>query len=416
MEALTLDVVADASLDLGSVTVSNAYLDGMHLATEEINRRGGVEGVPVELIVHDHGGDPAEAERLIGQVLAGDPVAVLYAGPGTALIPHRPLLFETGVPVVLLGGDLYTARVLFPQVFQTTIPWEWQAHEIARYVVTDRKDQDVVFLGSGPEAATARDALAAALAYWGGDLDAGFVIRSGGTPGRKPYLRAGSADRVVVFGTDADSPIDLVKAVEELAQAEGRTALPGFTAASALLGQERLASLPAGTTACDRYTWAGWAEPIPRVGKFRKGLEASTGRLPAGHEQEGYDAVKSLAVGLRQTGGRGGPDLIDALEDIADQTFSGVPVSLGPDDHVFAPRDELGLFAVPGPKDELDPWLGEDPWMPVMRTFTYDGERTNFLEVDRTVFFPFWNENIPSPKYWRSRYGIVSRPGEDALH
>jgi ABC-type branched-subunit amino acid transport system substrate-binding protein len=415
-EALALDVVADLSAELGTMAMSNTYLDGVRLAVEEVNDGGGVGGLPIELLLHDHGGDPAEAERLVGEVLGGDPVALLHVGPGAALVPHRPRFLQTGVPVVLLEGDLYTGRALFPQVFQTTIPWEWQANEIARYVVTDREDQDVVFLGSGPEAGTALDAFETALAYWGGDLGAGFVVRSGRTPGRKPSLRAVDADRVVVFGTDAVSPIDLVKAVEDLAQAEGRGDLPGFTAASALLGQERGASLPAGTTACDRYTWAGWAEPIPRVGRFRDRLAGSAGGVPVGHEQEGYDAVKALTVALRQTGGRGGPELVDALEGIVNRTFSGFPVSLGPDDHLFAPRDELGLFAVPGRNDELDPWLGENPWMPVMRTFTYDGERTNFLERDRTVFFPFWNENIPSPKYWRSRYGIVSRPGEDRLH
>jgi len=92
-------------------------------------------------------------------------------------------------------------------------------------------------------------------------------------------------------------------------------------------------------------------------------------------------------------------------------------VDFGPDDHVFAPRDELGLFAVAGPKERLDPWevAGTDPWRPVMRTFTYDGRRTSVLDMDRKVFFPFWGKDQPGPVYWRSRYGIVTRPN-DPLH
>jgi len=50
-----------------------------------------------------------------------------------------------------------------------------------------------------------------------------------------------------------------------------------------------------------------------------------------------------------------------------------------------------------------------------MRTFTYDGTRTNVLDIDRKVFFPFWGKDQPGPEYWRSRYGIATRPG-DRLH
>jgi len=51
-----------------------------------------------------------------------------------------------------------------------------------------------------------------------------------------------------------------------------------------------------------------------------------------------------------------------------------------------------------------------------MRTFTYDGRRTSVLDSDRTAFFPFWNKYQPGPNYWRSIYGITSKPKRDPLH
>jgi hypothetical protein len=39
----------------------------------------------------------------------------------------------------------------------------------------------------------------------------------------------------------------------------------------------------------------------------------------------------------------------------------------------------------------------------------------NFLDRDKKIFFPFWQPKRPTPKYWRSLYGIVSRPS-DPLH
>jgi ABC-type branched-subunit amino acid transport system substrate-binding protein len=421
-DVLSLDVVADVSPELGTIQLPNTYVEGMQLAVEEINAGIGVDGHSIQLLLHDHSGVPAEAKRLVGEVLDGDPLAILYVGPGPALSPNRGRFAESGVPVVLLGGDLYTSRGLFPQAFQTTIPWEWQANAIARYVVTDREADDVVFIGSGPEARSARGALREALGYWGGDLDAGFDDRSRDPEAglTRAFRRAGTADWVVVFG-DSLRALELTNAIEEDASIDRTTDpedRPGISGPSALLvPSEGLAHPEPGTSACSTYTWSGWADPIGRVGRFRARFEEFAGRPPSGLEQEGYDAIKTLVSALRQTGGKGGSPLIRALEGIKDRTFSGFPIHLGPDDHLFAPRDELGLFAVPGPREELDPWQERDGnWRPIMRTFTYDGERTSVLDRDRRVFFPYWNKNLPGPKYWRSRYGIASRPGRDSLH
>ncbi len=89
---------------------------------------------------------------------------------------------------------------------------------------------------------------------------------------------------------------------------------------------------------------------------------------------------------------------------------------LGPDDHTLTDETFLGLFAVAGPGEEPEPWVAGTPWRPIVRTFTFDGQRTSFLERDRRVFFPFWREGRPSPKFGRSRYGITTRAAEDPVH
>ena len=76
----------------------------------------------------------------------------------------------------------------------------------------------------------------------------------------------------------------------------------------------------------------------------------------------------------------------------------------------------VGLFAVAGAEEEAEPWLEGVPWRPIIRTFTYDGERTVLHERDRRVFFPSWRPNRPSPKFHRSRWGIATRARRDPLH
>jgi branched-chain amino acid transport system substrate-binding protein len=416
VQPLTLPVVA--ALTGPEAEADRSYLDGMRLAVQEANAAGGVEGRSVELSFHDDGGDPERAgEAMAGLLMEGSP-AILYVGPGTAVTPLRSQFLQTGTPLVLLEGDLYTSLGLFAQAFQTTIPWQWQANAIARYVVTDRDARDVVFVGSGPEAGSAAAALDAALAYWGGGLTEAFTDRDADpvTGLRDPLRRAARSDRAVVFGPGR-AALETVNAIEEAADPAAPPRITG--AAGLLIRAPSLAHPDPGTSACYAYTWAGWAEPIPRVGSFAGRFEGALGHPPEGLEQEGFDAVRVLVDGLRATGGVGGAALVGAIEEAPGRTYSSFPVSFGPDDHLFPPRSELGLFAVPGAKEALDPWQDRDAdpalWRPVMRTFTYDGERNSILDRDRRVFFPFWRKGQPGPEYWRSRYGIVTRP-EDPLH
>lgn len=366
------------------------------------------------LKLHDSTGFPGRATQEMAQLLSTKATAILYAGAGTAISPLRQQFVGTGTPVVLLEGDLYTSRGLFSQVFQTTVPWVWQANVIARYVVTDRKAQDVVFVGLGPEAQAASASLVSALEYWGGSLAESFVVSK--VLPLDAVHQVVAVDWVVAFGSAAD----VLEIQRQAPAALDAGAAPGFSAPSSLLIHDAAFAGPqVGTSAVYPYTWAGWAEAIPRVRSFIERFESRFGRRPAGLEQEGFDAVRILAEGLRATGGRGGDELVRAIEDLPERTFSSFPIDFGPDDHLFLPRSELGLFAVPGPRETLDPWQARvtDRWLwrPIMRTFTYNGERTSVLERDRRVFFPAWRNDLPAPTYAESRYGIVAGHS-DPLH
>lgn len=391
------------------------YVEGMQAAVDAVNAGGGIGGRPLALVVRDDAGDPSRAATLLaGATPTPTPLpAVLYVGPGPTLAPLGPALERAGSPVVLLSGDLYSSDGLFRQVFQTTLPWAWQAHVIARYLILDRRYRTIAFIGSGPEAARAAALAGEALAYWGGSLAWASTYQAGQDPPPAAITRAGRADAVIDFGAPSDSVL-LARALAAI-----RPRRPQVVGSAALLEAAAAGARPVpGSIACYTYTWAGWAQPIDRVAAFRRSFQQVIGKPPAGLEQEGYDAVRVLALALKRTDGRGGSVLTRTLESVVrDRVFSSFPVDLGPDDHEFLPRDELGLFAVAGPKEPLDPWEapGSIPWRPVMRTFTSDGKRTNVLDMDRPVFFPFWTKDQPGPQYWRSRYGIVSR-SDDPLH
>jgi len=65
---------------------------GMEMSLEEINKRGGIYGKPVEVVVYDSGGDADRALALYRKLVEQDKVVVvigpLYSGPCQVLIPQ----------------------------------------------------------------------------------------------------------------------------------------------------------------------------------------------------------------------------------------------------------------------------------------------------------------------------------------
>lgn len=343
-------------------------VDGMRLAEAE-------SGIALE--VTRPGPDPVSTLR---DMLGLRPPAIVVVDQPAAVTEARPDIETARVPVLLVGGDLYSSRSLFRYAFQVSVPLAWQAGVLAHYLVTDRGHEKIAIRGPDPD---------------------GVFASALGEEGVSPVETEEGADAVVA--------IERRRLLRVPPQ--GQLAL----SSDALAATERV---PAGTVACAHYTWAGWADMIPRVHEFRERFAAEFGRQPLGPEQDGYEAFRAIGEALNLTEGRGGDALVRALESFREETYSSIPIRLGPDDHVLAEQSQLGLFAVAGP-DETQATgeaVGAVPWRALMRTFTTNGERVNLLDMDKRVFFPGWRPREPSPNYWRSRFGIVTRPDEDPLH
>jgi branched-chain amino acid transport system substrate-binding protein len=388
------------------------YLDGITLGAAAVNRRGGIVGRPLEIPVVDDSGDPAATADLLREaVQTPGTAAVLVVGPARSVVAARPEIEATRTPVVLLGGDLYSGRDLFRQAFQTSIPYRWQAAVMARYLVKDRGHERVVLVTErGPGAEVARRAFTAAMLEEGSTSSLRLPLVPGSDLSAL-VERMDDADAVAYFG---DAP-----AGRRLSRALGSLDDPPQLAASSVALRPSFAGPGGpepGTVAPYPYTWAGWAEPIRRIGAFRDLCFRKLGHRPEGFEQEGFDAVRILAAGLRRSDGHGGDSLVRALESFTEALWASLPIRLGPDDHLFFSDRQLGLFAVEGPGEGPESWVAEwAPWRPIMRTFTGNGERTTVIDRDKDVFFPGWRPREPAPDFWTSRYGIVTRQG-DPLH
>lgn len=397
LDATRPDVTGREDVPLGQTVLA-----GMRLA----EGRDPPEGArPVQLNVMD--ANEADVE----EVLASSPPIILVVGDASAVVAARHEVEAAQVPVVVVGDDLYTPQQLHRYVFQTSIPVRWQARVLASYFIEDRGEERVVIVADADDEGWVHQAFGQAFAEEGGP--APTVIPDSG-----PWLGelrevAASADAVVaLLPPETAAALGLRKADLGDVDFPGRLVVGSTSVAPDLGG-----ALPIGSGFVLPYTWAGWADMLPRVRAFRELFMSVNGLPPGGLEQEGYDAVMAVSEALGRTDGAGGEALVRALEGFREETYSSLPIRLGPDDHVFAEQSHLGLFAVVDPAAVGRPGetYGSPPLAPVMRTFTTDGEKVNLLDRDKRIFFPFWRPKRPTPKYWRSEYGIISR-SSDPLH
>ncbi len=95
-----LGVIVDVSGPSASLGIAGR--NGMQLAVEEVNAKGGIQGQPIELLYRDDGLDPAMARQAGEELIALGVDAAL--GPMTSTMAEQlaPLFTEAGI--LLMGG------------------------------------------------------------------------------------------------------------------------------------------------------------------------------------------------------------------------------------------------------------------------------------------------------------------------
>lgn len=394
--------------------------EGADLAVHTLNRSV-AEGRPLfQLVTLDDEGDPQRATELVTQLAANeDTVGIVYAGPAEGLPPAERALTLAGIPAILCYGDLYSARLLRPHLFQASPPYLWQARAIARYLVRDRRYGRIGLLtehgsldGRVTVAATVEaieatgDARITKVAYEVGTLPGPEALADGAVQ----RLRNRRVQAVVAQG----SPVfyaDLNRAVRTKTTPRWHPQVVGFDPAVYPTAPEA----GAGTVAADSYARGAHYLPIPSFERFRTAFaDWWDGDEPLGWELRAFDAASMIGWAAQKT--RPGADVAATLESLNGARFGGLDVTFGPDDHTAVDQTTIGLWVRPRSAfTDLIP-TSDLPWLPLARGFSIDGERTAILNRDWK--FLFRNPpppDGPAPRVGRMRYAVTS-PRSDRVH
>ncbi|NYT61995.1 ABC transporter substrate-binding protein [Alcaligenaceae bacterium] len=323
------------------------YKKGMELAVEQINAAGGVNGKQLELIIRDDNSNPGDAVRVAEELLARDKVDVLtgtflsHIGLAvTDFAKHKKVFFLASEPltdkIVWADGNHYTYRLRNSTYMQVAmlIPaavkmnkkrwaivypnYEYGQSAVATFKTLLKQAQpDVEFVAEQ----------AAPL----GKIDAGNVVQA--LADAKPEAMFN-----VLFATD------LSKFVRAGTQ---RNFFKGLPVVSMLTGEpEYLDALGAETPVgwvVTGYPW--YAIDTPEHNTFLQAYQHRFNDYPRLGTIVGYNAILSLAAGIKKAGSTNTEALVEAFKGLEVGTPFGRIVYRGID-HQSTMGAYVGTLAV----------------------------------------------------------------------
>ncbi len=422
---------------VGTMTGSDSWrgedaFEGADLAVHELNRALDEDDRRYELVTLDDEGDAARATDLVRQLAASDRTAgVVYAGPPEGLPSAEAALEDAGIPALLCYGDLYSARLLKPNLFQVSPPYLWQARRIAAYLYRDRRYERVgLLVPKTLSGRTARGSFAAAARAF---RRRATVVQTYDPAAETLRDQLDALERARVQAVVVDgSPGAVALALGEL-RARGATyrttrlARRGRPAPwrpqvaafdLALSPRIRPGLVPPGTVASDDYARGAHYLPVPSLREFRSAFENWWGEQPLGWERRAYEATRLIGWAFARAVAEE-TSVAETLGGVERQRFGGLDVVLGPDDHTVVNQPYVGLWVVPRPGAPVPerPRLPEAlPWVPLARGFSIDGETTDVAARDwRYLFRSAPSARGQAPKNPRWRFGVTT-PRSDPVH
>ena len=141
-EPIKVGVLEDQSGDFAAATIGK--LHAIQLATEEINKAGGIAGRTIELVVYDTQSDNTRYQEFMRRVLQRDQVDVVFAGFSSASREaYRPIVnqfdglafynnqYEGGV----CDANMIVTGAVPEQQFSTLIPWMMETYGKKVYTI-----------------------------------------------------------------------------------------------------------------------------------------------------------------------------------------------------------------------------------------------------------------------------------------
>ncbi len=270
----------------GAVSGTN-WRDGVILAIEEVNAKGGILGRKIETPHFDTQSDASVSRGLIQKVLDNDPYVVLGPIFSGSVLVDMMLTQQAEVPEIVGGEAAAVTQKNNPYVFRTSFGQQFSMPKIAAYVHDGLKAKTVAVLwvnndfGKGgrdsfvSEAKSRNTQIVADVATESGQVDfAADVIK----------LKAANADAIFVYTNEEES----ARFLREAAKQGIKTPLIGETT---LLSQKVIELAGPAANGVRGHVGLSADAPVPSLQAFAEKFKKRFGYVNDHNGIKGYTAI-----------------------------------------------------------------------------------------------------------------------------
>lgn len=146
--AATVKIGVVEELTGGVATYGQHSLNGMKLAVDEVNAKGGIKGLgKIQLVIEDNKSDAAETVNAYNKLITRDRVVALI-GPATSTntLAAGPIAQRAGIPVITPSGTAVKVTDVGNYIFRACFIDPFQGYVMANFAYKDKKFRRVALL------------------------------------------------------------------------------------------------------------------------------------------------------------------------------------------------------------------------------------------------------------------------------
>jgi branched-chain amino acid transport system substrate-binding protein len=143
-DVVKLAIVAE--ITGGGAPSGNMWRDGVILAVEEINKKGGVLGRKLEQFVMDTQTDPPTSVAVIRRAINEKPFAIMGTVYSSSTVANMELARQAGIPQISGSESVLVVQKGNPNIFLTSFSQQVGFAKLVRWVVEDLKADKIALI------------------------------------------------------------------------------------------------------------------------------------------------------------------------------------------------------------------------------------------------------------------------------
>jgi branched-chain amino acid transport system substrate-binding protein len=298
-----------AELSGGGATVGNNWKNGIDLAVEEVNAKGGILGRKIEVTHADSQSNPGVARAQVQKALDAEPYVLLGPGYSGSVKVTAPLAAEAGITQIVGGEAAELTQAGNKFLFRTSFGQQSSMPKVAKYINDALKAKSVAIVWVNNDFGRGgRDVISKEFAKYGIKVVADLSTEAGQADFAADVnkIKAATPDAAFIYVNEEES----ARILKELKRQSVTIPLIGETT---LVGQKVVELAGDAANGARGHVGLTTDAPVDLVKAFREKFVKKYNYVPDHNGIKGYLAIYMIKAATQKMGKVDPKGVADAL-------------------------------------------------------------------------------------------------------